>query len=84
MLSPRQITYMKKRKKDTLFKYALDFVAVTICYALVSIVYLHLVEEIPFQSIKLTLYPVYMAYFLIFYSILASTTLFGNTIRLET
>ena len=60
---------MKKRKKDTLFKYALDFVAVTICYALVSIVYLHLVEEIPFQSIKLTLYPVYMLYFLFFYSI---------------
>ena len=60
---------MKKRKQETLLKYLIDFSAVTICYALVSIVYLHLIEDIPFVDIKLGLYPVYMLYFLFFYSI---------------
>lgn len=36
---------------------------------LVSIVYLHLVEEIEFGKIRLHLYPVYMFYFLFFFSI---------------
>ena len=47
MLSPRQITWnMKKRKQDTLLKYL-----------------------IPFVDIKLGLYPLYMFYFLFFYSV---------------
>lgn len=69
MLSPRQITHMKRRKKDTLLKYVLDIISVTVCYALVSIVYLHLIEEIPFTNIKLAFYPVYLILFLFFYSI---------------
>ncbi len=60
---------MIKRKKDTLYKYLIDFLLITVCYVLVSVVYLHLVEQIEFGKIRLNLYPVYMFYFMFFFSL---------------
>lgn len=60
---------MEKRKRVTIYKYLVDFLLVTICYALVSIVYLHLIEEIALKDIRIYLYPVYLVLFFLFFSI---------------